>query len=255
MHPSSLDMHGQEGGLRWFKVLQSGRRGALYYECALMCLWCPEYYSAAPEIVKKVLDYYCAADLDDDAFQAAVKKFSLEQTYAFEKEERRVLRDRRNRAAAPTLEDASARQRKRKAREDPDDQSSDSQTDLPPHRVSRTKRQRRIVESDESSVEAVDPQPKAKTKPAKKAPKQRKPGELVPGKKHYCWPPARLRVFRDIKGLADRDLPHSALGGPQHELESVCTSSAVDLRLCAFDMSIEEQLTVSNLLFLPVITN
>ncbi|KAH4070922.1 hypothetical protein HBI70_209780 [Parastagonospora nodorum] len=242
MHPSSSDMLGMEGGLRWWKVLEPGR-GALYYECAQMCFMWPPYYSAAPETVKEMLDFIGAADENDDALQAAVRKYSLFGTYQKERDERALARNRKDWVAAPIQAEAAPLKRRYNDREDLNDQSSHSQTDSPPRRVSRVKRRRRIVESDESSSEATDPQPQAKPKSLKKAPKQRMPGELIPGKKYYHWPPARLRVFRDIKGLADKDLPVSALGGPQHELESICTSSAVDLRLCNLDMSVEEILT------------
>jgi hypothetical protein len=251
VHPSSSDMLGMEGGVRWWKVLEQGR-GALYYECAQMCFMWPPYYSAAPETVKKMLDFIRAADENDDALQTAVRKFSLFETYKKEQHERTLSRNRKDWVAAPIQVEAATRARRHNDQEDPSDQSSHSRTDSSPHRISRIKRQRRIVEFDESSTEVFDPQPQAKTKPAKKAPKQRMPGELIPGKKYYHWSPARLRVFRDIKGLADKDLPVSALGGPQHELESVCTSSAVDLRLCNVDMSVEEILTVSNPSSLPV---
>jgi hypothetical protein len=79
----------------------------------------------------------------------------------------------------------------------------------------------------------------------KRGSKPKKKSRLPPGKKFYQWSTGRLRAYRTILNGDDKDLPTSALNGPTHELESSCTSPATDLRLCDFEMSIEEILTVS----------
>jgi hypothetical protein len=79
----------------------------------------------------------------------------------------------------------------------------------------------------------------------KRGSKPKKKSRLPPGKKFYQWSTGRLRAYRTILNGDDKDLTTSALNGPTHELESSCTSPATDLRLCDFEMSIEEILTVS----------
>jgi hypothetical protein len=84
---------------------------------------------------------------------------------------------------------------------------------------------------------------KGGSKPKVKAKKTK--GNRGPGKKYYRWPEARLRVFREMLGRSDDELPETALEGALDELQSFCTPGSTDIRLCDFDVSVEEILTVS----------
>jgi hypothetical protein len=79
----------------------------------------------------------------------------------------------------------------------------------------------------------------------KQSTKSKKTNRLPPGKKFYRWSQGRLRVYRNILGFDDEDMPASAFNGQSHELETLCTPAAADIRFCNFDLSIEEIMTVS----------
>jgi hypothetical protein len=78
----------------------------------------------------------------------------------------------------------------------------------------------------------------------KKQKREKKDGDLDPGKKFYHWTEGRVHVARQLLGLSDHELPESALLGAFHDLESYCTSATTNIGLCTFDISIEEILTV-----------
>jgi hypothetical protein len=64
------------------------------------------------------------------------------------------------------------------------------------------------------------------------------------GKKHIRWSQGQLDVWDCILYLPVANLPSSALRQLTNELESNSTAVAVDIRKCAFPMSIEETLAV-----------
>jgi hypothetical protein len=137
----------------------------------------------------------------------------------------------------------------------------DAESDDEPVRPLRRLKRSRVPAKSEEDEENEDDEPIRPLKRLKRSQvlaKSAKPDEVVesqegdpsdteklaPGKKYHRWSNGSLRASRTIRGNNDTDLPIHALNGPVHELESNCTHPNVDIRLCDFDLSIEEILTV-----------
>jgi hypothetical protein len=282
MDPSHIDMLGRVDGIRWWKVNPDGSK-CLYYECFEICRINRECYNSAPDDVRGMVDALVASDhtTQCQAAQVSLTKAIIEDCADRERirDDRIPALDARyltseasdavtqlvtfvlyHNHPAPInttqlyqqtmLHHGSTTanpQGKRKRAHEAETAG-----------VTSTKRStagdETFFSAHDSSEEERRPSQAAKRAKHESSPKaarsrgasrQRAIGSLAPGKKYYHWTDARLRVWRELKGFADEELPSSALSGVLHGLESSCTSATVDPRFCDFDMSVEEILTVS----------
>jgi hypothetical protein len=281
MDPSHIDMLGRMDGIRWWKVNADGSR-CLYYECYEICRINPEYYNSAPDDVRAIVDALVASDHTTQrlAAQVSLAKATTEDRadrvrvvygsipaldfrYLTSEASESVTQmaafvDYRDHLAPidttelysqTMLQQGSTAfnpEGKRKRASETDAGVISGKQNMA---INKTVLENHDPYQEEEELDRAAKCAKVETSPKAKgptaAPKQRAICSLAPGKKYYHWTDARLRVWRDLKGFTDQELPSTALSGVLHELESACTPPTVDIRLCKFDMSIEEIFTVS----------